>query len=228
METAEKPKNRKHSRRRVLRWLLLIAAASLVCIAVIYLLWKQGAFLPRWISWENKEEEHTFTVDIDYQKKIRAMGRTGQWPEKNPEEEGNTVTESAAISLHKKCFILSDSTGKEFFRSEDGWRVSDYIVGDIDHDEEDEIVLLVWKIGSYGHFKPIWVAEDDNRWTQHIFIYDYDPTNETRMSALWKSSEMGIEAAGFSLDEDEKLHIITPEGDDTVWYWDRWGLTLVE
>jgi hypothetical protein len=42
------------------------------------------------------------------------------------------------------------------------------------------------------------------------------------------SSEMGIEASDIKLDEEEALHIITPEGKDTVWYWQSWGLMLVD
>ena len=90
------------------------------------------------------------------------------------------------------------------------------------------MILLVWKRGSYGKYKPIWVENDEKTWSQHIFIYDYIDEKDDRLKPVWMSSKMGIEASDIRLDYEEKLHITTPEGKDTVWYWQSWGLTLIE
>ena len=136
--------------------------------------------------------------------------------------------DKAELVLKHKTFSLKTPDGEIVWKSEAGWLVSDFIVGDIDHDDEDEIILLVWRRGSFGKFKPIWVEKDEKTWSQHIFIYDYLDNRVDRMKPVWMSSKMGIEASDIKLDEEEALHIITPEGRDTVWYWQSWGLTLVE
>ena len=136
--------------------------------------------------------------------------------------------DKAELVLKHKTFSLKTPDGSIVWKSEAGWLVSDFIVGDIDHDDEDEIILLVWRRGSFGKFKPIWVEKDEKTWSQHIFIYDYLDNRDDRMKPVWMSSKMGIEASDIKLDEKEALHIITPEGKDTVWYWQSWGLTLIE
>ena len=72
------------------------------------------------------------------------------------------------------------------------------------------------------------MKEDENKWSEHIFIYDYEPTEESRIYPIWMSSKIGIEAKSISLDSDEKLHIMLPEDKESVWYWESWGLTLLE
>lgn len=178
---------------------IIIAISGLILIAVVAVfMWFRGAFLPRWITWKNKETVYSDKAEILLKRKHLSVNLKGGG-------DSGTVWES-----------------------EDEWLVSDCLVGDIDHDDEDEIILLVWKRGSYGRFKPIWVEEDDKSWSQHIFIYDFIDERDDRLKPIWMSSEMGIEASDIKLDEEEALHIITPEGKDTVWYWQNWGLMLVD
>ena len=178
---------------------IIIAISGLILIAVVAVfMWFRGAFLPRWITWKNKETVYSDKAEILLKRKHLSVNLKGGG-------DSGTVWES-----------------------EDEWLVSDCLVGDIDHDDEDEIILLVWKRGSYGRFKPIWVEEDDKSWSQHIFIYDFIDERDDRLKPIWMSSEMGIEASDIKLDEEEALHIITPEGKDTVWYWQSWGLMLVD
>lgn len=143
-------------------------------------------------------------------------------------EEAEKITETVAVELDNKKLTVTRPDGELLWESDEGWLVSDYLIGDIDHDDEDELTLLVWKVGSYGEYKPIWVEEDEKKWSEHIFIYDYDVREDTRIFPLWMSSKMGIEARYISLDNEEKLHITIPEGKEAVWVWENWGLTLQE
>ena len=193
-------------------WLLCITVATLLCLCIIYLLWKDGRFLPKWIDWESRTESHTFTDN------------PGEY--EDPDRE--VYVETADLSLTGRRFSMSVEGKDIIWKSGEEWRVSDYIVGDIDHDGEDEVVLLMWKIGSFGIYKPIWIKEDEKTWSQHIGIYDYDVNDEDRLAPEWVSSRMGIEAAEIRLDDEEKLHIVTPEGKETIWCWNEWGLQLLE
>ncbi len=192
--------------------LLCIAVAVLLCAFMVYFLWKNGTFLPRWIIWNEKSGEHTFT-DLP-----------GRYEDPNRE----AFVETVFVSLKNRRFSISDSDGNILWESEKGWRVSDYILDDIDHDGEDEVVILFWRRGSFGPFKPFWIEKDEKTWSQHIGIYDYDTKRGDRIDPIWVSSRMGIKAKEFRLDEKEYLHIITPEGKDTLWFWNTWGLMLVE
>ncbi|MBR1508671.1 MAG: hypothetical protein IJ619_11800 [Eubacterium sp.] len=193
-------------------WLLCIAVAVLLCVLLYGFLYKRGTFLPKWISWKEKSEKHTFE----------------DRPGRNEDPEREIRVEDAFVDLKDKNFTISCDDVAPVWTTEDGWLVSDYFIGDIDHDEEDEIVILFWRIGSFGRHKPIWIKEDEKTWSQHIGIYDYEVDKPERAAPEWVSSRMGIEAADFFLDEEEILHIITPEGKDVRWCWINWGLTLMD
>ncbi len=192
--------------------LLCIAVAVLLCGLMVYFLWKRGAFLPGWIEWNEKTEEHTFT---DF---------PGMYEDPNRE----AFVESSFVRLQNRKFSLSDPDGNILWETDKEWRVSDYILDDIDHDGEDEVVILFWRRGSFGPSKPFWIEKDEKTWSQHIGIYKYDAKRKDRMDPIWTSSRMGIKAKEIYLDENEYLHIITPEGKDTLWFWNTWGLMLVE
>ena len=49
--------------------------------------------------------------------------------------------------------------------------MQDVLVMDIDRDQQEELVLLIWKHGSYGRHLPVWEKKNDIRLEQHIFIY---------------------------------------------------------
>ncbi|MBO6165859.1 MAG: hypothetical protein J6O17_05790 [Eubacterium sp.] len=213
---------------KIIRWLLLAAAASLVCFAAFRVMWKRGYFLPGWIKWEEKSEEHSFTVSSDPRMPVRSRSASMTLPAPKEGEEAEKITETVAVELDNKKLTVTRPDGELLWESDEGWLVSDYLIGDIDHDDEDELTLLVWKVGSYGEYKPIWVEEDEKKWSEHIFIYDYDVREDTRIFPLWMSSKMGIEARYISLDNEEKLHITIPEGKEAIWVWENWGLTLQE
>ena len=192
--------------------LLCIAVAVLVCAFLLYFLWKRGTFLPGWVKWNNKAENHVFT-DIP-----------GEF--EDPDREA--IVEIAGIQLKNRHFSVYDEAGNLRWESKKGWKVSDYFIDDIDHDGEDEIVILFWRIGSFGDSKPFWIEKDEKKWSQHIGIYDYDALREDRVDPIWVSSGMGIKVKDLWLDEKEFLHIAEPGGKETLWFWNRWGLALSE
>jgi hypothetical protein len=192
--------------------LLCIAVAVLACVFLFYFLWKRGAFLPSWVKWNEKAENHVFT-DIP-----------GEY--EDPDREA--VVETAGIQLKRRHLSVCDESGKLRWESNEGWRVSDYLIDDIDHDGEDEIVVLFWRIGSFGDSKPLWIEKDEKKWSQHIGIYDYDALRDDRVDPIWISSKMGIKAKDIWLDEKEFLHITEPGGKKTMWFWNNWGLFMSE
>ena len=184
-----------------IQWLLRIAAAILFFGAIFGLLIYLGkgvVLLPPWIQWT--EEDRSVQID----------------------------QETVQIRLKKRCLTFSDPDGQTLWTSGEEWKVSQVWVNDIDHDSEQEIIMLVWKIGSFGEHKPFWIEEDDDDWSQHIFIYDWDHDREDRLKPIWMSSALGIKAARVSIDENGTVTIITPEEVETRWYWESWGLLRID
>ena len=178
-------------KRRV--WLAAAVGACLLTAAAILLLWRSGAVLPAWISWET----------------ARLSGLEPGAPEEIV-LEGRQVT----VCDHGEAVW---QTGREI-------RVQDVLWGDIDHDGAGELMLLCWKRGRYGDSRPFWVTEDERSWSQHIYLYDWD---QGEIRPIWMASDIGLEAAGWSFDEERRLVITERDGTQSAWDWISWGLTRI-
>lgn len=126
-------------------------------------------------------------------------------------------------------------------------KVQDAMSCDIDGDGADELVLLCWKIGRFGTSKPFWVEEDEETWSQHIFVYSYD---EDGVKPKWMSSYIGVDVVEISATSSGGVHagspadggavqsggigqptgrqhllLTEPDGRVSSWVWDSWGFT---
>ncbi|MBQ9610123.1 MAG: hypothetical protein IJV15_11865 [Lachnospiraceae bacterium] len=179
--------------------LLVIVLITVMSSIFIYYLWTKGAFIPSYVTWRNQEDTYVIGDEI------------------------------VDFSLKKKKLIILDNKTEELiYETPKEWKVSDYFYFDIDHDDKNEVVMVVWKQGSFGEHKPFWHEGKDNKWTQHIFIYDWDITRDNRLRAIWMSSALGINVSEVFTDEKDRIHLIDDKGEETVWQWISWGLTLME
>lgn len=110
--------------------------------------------------------------------------------------------------------------------SPDGVKVQEVLSCDIDNDSQEELLLLCWKIGRYGRHRPFWVEKDEKKWSQHIFVYEYQ-NGEIRPK--WMSSYLGQDvvsmASNGSKAPGERLWLTGPDGKISSWKWDSWGFT---
>ncbi len=67
-------------------------------------------------------------------------------------------------------------------------KIQEALSCDIDNDGEDELLLLCWKRGRYGTHRPFWVDRDESKWSQHIFVYEYNGEEDR---PKWMSSYSG-------------------------------------
>lgn len=136
---------------------------ALVCTgAVFYMSWLGGAFLPRWIDW-----------------------RSG-----NVYGKADTGHRYEIVLSGKRAEVLYDNS--VIWNSPDGMKVQQAISCDIDNDQEEELVLLCWKIGRFGESRPFWVDRDERKWSQHLFLYEYD---QGKIRPKWMSSYIGQDVA---------------------------------
>lgn len=135
--------------------------------------------------------------------------------------DGDGSLEELRLSGQRLSVVGKDAL---LWRTEAGWRVQDFLVGDVDRDGDPELLLLVWKRGSYGDSHPFWEEAADWRFSQHIFIYRW---RDGEMQALWMSSRLRPEVERWDL-EGGRIRIRTPEGLDTLWGWRSWGLERLD
>lgn len=97
------------------------------------------------------------------------------------------------ILRHRTVKVIYDNS--VIWKSSKDIKVQDVMSCDIDGDGADELILLCWKIGRFGTSRPFWVEEDEEAWSQHIFVYSYD---EDKTKPKWMSSYIGVDVAEMS------------------------------
>lgn len=132
------------------------------------------------------------------------------------------------ITLEDRA-VRVNRDGLEIWTSPEGVKVQDVLSGDIDNDGGDELILLCWKRGRYGKYRPIWVEEDEKNWSQHIFVYEYA---DGEIRPKWMSSYIGQDVAAMSHNGEKaprcRLLLTEPDGKVNCWIWDSWGFSRLE
>lgn len=192
-------KHSKPSRRKLrkLWWIFVLIAAAALAAAVVFFAWSKGAFLPKWIVWEEK------TLNL------KSSESRGAEPE-------------AIVLKNRRLEVQKD--GAAAWESPGDILVQDFLWCDINHDQKNELLLLCWRIGRYGNARPFWVEKDEKKWSQHIYIYEW---RDGEIHPLWMASDIGMDAAAFDFDETKRLHITEVSGRETYWDWQSWGLTMI-
>lgn len=172
------------------------AMAATTVIAAIFLCWWKGLFLPNWIDWERKE----FTYE----------------------------TAQLQLQNRRLSLFLEDAEGglSPVYQTAWDWCVQDVLTYDINQDGQEELILLVWKHGSYGEHRPFWVKHNDIRLEQHIFIYQWDETRAARLRPIWMSSALGYQVTQIARGTKESLVVTDRTGESKVWQWQGFGLKL--
>ena len=209
MRNRSSEKANPEKKNRSVRAAVLLIMFFLVVLSVLFLLlWLRGAFLPRWVRWHEKElpihtyEPHALFPDPGYR---------------------GTETGEALLSLSGRRVKIYE--GDCVYTSPDSWFISDAAAADITGDGIEEILLLVWKRGHFGGVLPFWVKSDDRGFSQHLYIFTWQ---DQSLQPMWMASKMPCDVQDFEITEDGAVRLITPEGEDSIWRWEHWGLKLEE
>lgn len=170
------------------KWVIAGGIAVVVSITAVFTLWWYGAFLPHWISWEEKEFFYEGCEVILKNRTLRVV--------KTDMEEARD----------RHPFMKRDQS-EHIWKTPADWQVQDILVMDIDRDRQEELVLLIWKHGSYGRHLPIWEKKNDIRLEQHIFIYRLQERNTSTdaMRPVWMSSSLGKEIGSIARGRKDSL-----------------------
>ena len=151
---------------------------------------------PDWVTWQEKTE----TADLD-----------GDGTAETLTLEGRSFTARRGEAL--------------LFETPEEWQTADLLHADIDRDGTEEVLLLVWKQGSYGDYRPFWVEENDSDISEHIFIYKCDPD---RLRPIWMSSALDLPVRDWTADHAGRLHLTAPDGSEQAAAWEGWGLKYLD
>ena len=127
------------------RYLILpvLVLVLLIAAGVLSFFWWRGAFLPRWITWNERVEASDDRTD--------------------------GVVESVVLKEHK---LIVYSSGSEVYRAPSSYHVQEAIWTDINGDGIKEVVMLYWRRGADGAESEGLAQEKGFGFTQHIAVFD--------------------------------------------------------
>lgn len=220
-------------KRKKVKKVLAITLGSIGAVAILVvaacLLWWYGFFLPRWIKWE-KEEAAFEALNVTLKgRKVRIYDASSGTSGVDDSNAGGSAQDGVGAGdvAGKAAGGKSGGAGAVLWETQADWFVQDMLVKDIDRDGADELILLVWKHGSYGDRMPFWEEKNDKELHQHIFIYKYDPKKENKVRPLWMSSQILYEIESITSGKDSFLDVTDHEGTTRTWIWQDFGLKLV-
>lgn len=110
----------------------------------------------------------------------------------------NGIKEDYSLYQHH---VLVCEDGKTIWQSPEAWQVDQIVIGDVTNDGNQELVLLLWKQGSYGPVQPFWVTGDDVAWTNHLFVYALVGDH---LKTVWCSSSLSQTLTGLQIIADSQ------------------------
>lgn len=118
------------------------------------------------------------------------------------------------------------------------WQINQIKLADADNNGQKELLLVVWKKGSFGISKPFWFKGPDSAFTCHLFVYRM---MADRIKAEWCSSALEHPILHLDVKDsntDGRNELLVTEGpgygfayslrrhifrQNTTWVWNGWG-----
>lgn len=144
--------------------------------------------------------------------------------------DGNGIEES--YQLADKQVTVREGQ-QMIWESPEEWNTEQILLADADNDGREELLMILWKYGSYGDVKPFWREQGDRAYSCHLFLYRLQ---SGRMKAVWCSSalEPPIESISVNTDPDRRLSLVAREqsrlpffNPRSTWQWQDWGFTRI-
>ena len=143
--------------------------------------------------------------------------------------------------------ILTVTEGsKVLWTSPKEYQIDSFSLGDADNDGKDNLVISLWKKGSFGKMKPFWHSGEDRSFKNHLFVYRLQ---NDQLKPVWCSSNLDRPILEFSIGDRDgdgqneltveegtyqkeygETYKIDPDGPKrtSIWKWEEWGFRLQE
>lgn len=133
---------------------------------------------------------------------------------------------------------------KVLWQSPPDWCVDNLALGDIDNDGNINLIITLWKTGSFGPVQPFWQETENRSYKNHLFVYRL---SENILRAVWCSSDLDRPIVSLAVRDgegDSRRELVVQEGQyrkkaeeryaldpwgpvrTTVWQWEEWGFRL--
>lgn len=130
---------------------------------------------------------------------------------------------------------------ESLWKSPSDWHVDSFALGDADNDGTANLVMCLWKKGSFGEIRPFWHTGEDDSYKNHLFVYKLEGDT---CKPVWCSSDLDrpiLSLAIRDVNGDGLNELAVEEGQyrkaaggryaadpdapalTTVWQWDEWG-----
>lgn len=117
------------------------------------------------------------------------------------------------------------------------WNVQSFALDDATGDGNPELIMVLWKRGSFDRHKPLWQEEEKNNYSCHLFVYQLI---ENKLIPRWCSSALDRPIKSFTVKKDSsgKAFLAIEEGycstycfgrpiiwgkEHSNWTWKQWG-----
>lgn len=153
----------------------------------------------------------------------------------------NGLEETYTLYAHGRVTV--EQEGVCLWESPREWEIKSLSVADADRDGKEELLLVLWKEGSFGRSKPMWRKEPDQGRGNHLFVYRL---TAGRMKPVWCSSALDhpilqLQVTDVNGDGQQELEVIEgPPADSrlyvlrqlfcrnrTLWQWQGWGFVRI-
>lgn len=154
---------------------------------------------------------------------------------------GNGVQETYSMYKHRMTVMEGSA---QLWKSPEKYSIDSFSLGDVDNDGIENLVISLWKRGSFGEMKPFWHTKKDNDYKNHLFVYKLD---QYKIKQVWCSSNLDRPIISFEIadtNKDSLKELIVIEGQyrkifgskygldsksktrTAVWEWNKWGFQL--
>jgi hypothetical protein len=154
--------------------------------------------------------------------------------------DNNGMIEEYVLANH--CLTVREDD-RIIWQSPQGWSVDSFALGDIDNDGSNNLVISLWKKGSFGEIKPFWFQGKDNSYKNHLFVLELI---DNTFKSVWCSSNLDHPIISFAIsdvDGDGLNELVVQEGKyrrikgeyyaldkraapkTVIWQWQEWGFS---
>ncbi len=146
-------------------------------------------------------------------------------PTSIPWTEGGYAWENAEVRVQNRQLTVY-ANGKRRYTMPLSWNVQQCSRGDIDGDGHEELLVLVWKRGSFGNHLPFWVEKNDRNLGQHIYIYKWQEERPSGMKPIWMSSTLPKYIDHFTVGSQGSVYLYGSEAErePEQYRWKQFGL----
>jgi hypothetical protein len=128
------------------------------------------------------------------------------------------------------------------WQSPRSWTIQSCLTADANNDGAEELLLVLWKKGSFGPSKPMWQEGKDDEYSNHLFLYR--PV-AGKLKSVWCSSALihpiiKLEVTDINNDGKNELKVVEgPKAGtaynlrrhfsqrSTSWVWEGWGFVRI-